>query len=391
MRRRTGIIGVSAIVVALTATSAAATPPEEPAPPPPELSPGVYAGSNAIFAQGLFVDLGTGTVTANVSYEGTFDLIIADDLTSTGRFVLGGAWDLEVTTDEGIGTAIGSTGASGGITGEGTTLTYDGTETNVFQVEFRGITQEFSNAGSIPAVSFTITAASCSEIAGEWERAWEGVADAAGYENPEILAGDFWAIRTSDEEERARIEQFFADNAAAADASEQAAINTEGLPPIYREMTALAAKIVQLSTSTTWDSGPDWIALIDEAAELSERVRNADPCVFGGRELERSDFTYPTTVVIEALRALLRWVESDDIYFDNASMRALASRAMQHNVVGPRAYSPELSGEVQELFQGWVDAAAADSENDPDGAVDALVVGSALGVSVSEVGVGGGE
>ena len=69
-------------------------------------------------------------------------------------------------------------------------------------------------------------------------------------------------------------------------------------------------------------------------------------------------------------------------FYDDASMRMLAGKALEFNVVGPRSASPAASAEVTANIQGWVDASVSQA-GEPSEAVDALVVASALGLSVS--------
>ena len=171
---------------------------EPPQDPPPVIYPGTYTGTNTLSASGLVFTTPEGSGTASLDFDGSFDLTIADDLTSEGLFILGGLWGMEIATGGGPAVIDGSSSGAGTLEGYEDELVAAGEETTVFTVSVGGAGgSSFSGTDALPEASFRISVASCSELQGTWRHAWQGIAADVGYTNSEILFGDFWGIRTS--------------------------------------------------------------------------------------------------------------------------------------------------------------------------------------------------
>lgn len=385
------VMAIVAVIALSAATATAATAQDLGS---EVLTPGEYSGWVTIGFVGLVFETSDGRVVVTGGYDGGFSATVTPEETVDGDLLLDGSWDAQVSTPEGDGTVDGRATIDGSLTGDTRRLTAVGTDTTTATARFAGLSFPIDNTSPIPPISFDVTGANCAEMLGDWELGLETVIGAIGYSNPAVTTGTFYGINTSRSEQREQVQDFF-DTYRSEGSEALSSVDLTGLPPI---LTDIRSFVQQYDSTPPGDFLIPEVAfeLVDSAAELSERARNLDPCdrdLLGDNfDEKKSDATLPTQVV----REVIRQMEAQESYgdFEGPQMRELATRAMEHGLVGPNAVDAPTDAATKGFFQDWVNATAeanvdANNEFSSDSdMVDAVLVGAMLGLTITSPATG---
>jgi len=371
-----------------------------PADPGPVLRPGTYVGELRLEFDGLEANLPEGRAVSYGSFSGHLEFTVDDDQVVEGRFGYGGSWTMDLTIPEGTGRVSADTSAHGLLDGDGSEITLTGIETTVGESVVNGISFPIEDEDLLPEIVMTVELVSCNEVHGSWEQRWQGIAAEAGYDNPQAVTGEFWAVRVDPEDEAERIDALF-DRWMRDPRDPGADPDRTGLPEIAQKYSSLLGRSIEAIVSASDQGLPlapeTFDSLLAEGEALAEEMRAIDPCV-----AELLDAAQIDRVVSWPARFTAAMIDNVEwLGFEGWSpieIRDLALTAIKHGVVGPKAYSAEVADQATATFKNWAESVinehflinptgdGRDGFANVNDTLEALIVAAALGIETLTVG-----